>query len=368
VSRIADGSSIRQRSELGFSLAEALIATVLGLVICGTAVALAGPDVRLAHVQPAMIDMQQRARVALDALVRDLRNAGTGLESDDEFAGGLGAHFAAVIPRGIGRTVNDPFNVVRDDTVSILSIDRERRHARLGEPLGPDGRLVTLPSPHCPPGEPLCGLREGTSLVVFDGTGRFDLFVLAAVDLSAGRVEALRSPPPEPYPIGSAVAEVTLRTYYFDSPARQLRQTDGRSTDVPVVDDVVNVSFRFAGESRPPVRPKPPAGVANCLFDELGRPVPGLEQLSQSDPAQVALPSALLADGPWCGSGEYRYDADLLRVRQIHAVITVQATPDIFRFAGPGFRQPGSGRDALRRLPDFSLRLSVAPRLAGGGR
>jgi len=356
------------RFEAGFSLVEALVAAALGLVVVAAAFAVVSPAVRTAQAQPAMADMQQRARVALDAVALDLRAAGSGLVSSDAFGGALGRFFAPVLPRRLGLRQAHPFDVARDDVLTVYSVGDGLRQARLAEPLWADGRLVTSPSPGCPPVEVVCGFRPGTTLIVFDQTGRFGLFLLASVDALAGQVKPLGVSALEPYPSGSAVAEVTARTYYFDDAARQLRRYDGQVTDVPVVDDVVDVTFRLAGDAEPPIRPKPPDGTANCLYDAGGGPVGGLQVLSPLPPALVALPLSMLADGPWCGSGDYRYDADLLRVRQVRIRITLQATSDFLRARGPGYRHAGSGHDALRLLPDLSLSVAVAPRPLSGGR
>ncbi len=357
----------RQRADGGFSLVEALVAATLMLVVTGAAMAIASRQVQMAQVQPAMADGQQRARVAADSLVVHLREAGAGLESGP-LAGGLSQFFAAVIPRRLGPLRPDPYTVVRDDVVTVYGVASERRQTGLREALGADGRLVTEQAPACPPFELLCGLRPGATVLVFDDTGRFDLFALLSVDAAAGLLEPLQSAQVGPYPPGSAVAEVTPHTYYFDEAARQLRHYDGRSTDVPVVDDVVQVVFQYRGDPVPPVRPKPPQGTSNCLYDAAGDAIGGLSVLASDRAALVELPLSLFADGPWCGSGDNRYDADLLRVRQVRAMIRVQAVPDALRGSGADYLNAGTSRSALRSLPDYALPIAVAPRPLMAGR
>ena len=62
----------------GFSLVELLLAGLITLVVVGGALALAGPAQRMFQAQPEAADMQQRTRVAVDALRRDLLMAGAG--------------------------------------------------------------------------------------------------------------------------------------------------------------------------------------------------------------------------------------------------------------------------------------------------
>jgi hypothetical protein len=351
----------------GFSLVEALIATLLLLVVIGIALALSLPDVELAHVQPAMMDAQQRARVAADSLAADLRDAGAGLDTGDH-AGPLSHYFAAVLPRRLGPTRPDPVTTVRSDLITAVQVVGRWHHGRLGQPLGPGGSLVLEPAPHCAQADPVCGLPEGATVLVFDGAGRVDLFELVGVGPTSGSVRPLQSRFVEPYPAGSAVAEAVLHTYYFDAVSRQLRHYDGRWTDVPVVDDVVAFAIRYFGDAAPPTRPRPAPGQANCLYDAAGAAIGGLALLSPSPEALVELPPALFGDGPWCGSGDNIYDADLLRVRHVRATIRLQAPQASERGTGAAYVNAGTSRSARRSVPDYAVTIAVTPRSLAAGR
>jgi len=76
----------------------------------------------------------------------------------------------------------------------------------------------------------------------------------------------------------------------------------------------------------------------------------------------VPLPMAMLSDGPWCGSGAARFDADLLRVRKVRVTLRVEATQAAFRAAGAAFAHPGAATRALSALPDVGLTFDVSPR------
>jgi hypothetical protein len=62
------------------------------------------------------------------------------------------------------------------------------------------------------------------------------------------------------------------------------------------------------------------------------------------------LPLDLFRDGPWCGDGENRFDADLLRIRKVRVTLRMQAANEVMRG---------------RKVADFSLSFEVAPRNMG---
>ena len=185
------------------------------------------------------------------------------------------------------------------------------------------------------------------------------------------------------------------RTYYLDAPpgtAPQLMRYDGLATSMPVVDNVVRLTFDYVGEAQPPrVRPSanpaepeivsygpaPPAlGVdepgddwgpgENCVFTTLnGRRAPRLAVVAPG--GVVPLPAGLLTDGPWCPDALHprRFDADLLRVRSIRLRIRVQAPPAFRGRAGALFVTPGAAIPGLA-VPDEELSIDVAPRTMNG--
>jgi hypothetical protein len=174
---------------------------------------------------------------------------------------------------------------------------------------------------------------------------------------------------------------------------------DGAFTDSPLIDDVVALQFEYLGDATPPVLrvpvtdpvgpwttygPKPPAqGVdnasdswpagQNCVFtvdQTSGAQVPRLSQLGPVG-ALVPLTQAQLTDGPWCpdGNAPNRYDADLLRVRQVRVTLRVQT--GVLALRGPAgslFTYPGLGKAGDRLVPDQEVRIDVVPRNLSLGR
>jgi hypothetical protein len=93
------------------------------------------------------------------------------------------------------------------------------------------------------------------------------------------------------------------RTYYLRSTAGtlQLMQYDGGLSDLPMLDHVVRLSFDYFG----------PATTGGPL---------------------VRLEPATLIDGPWIEDAAHRiFDADLLRVREVRALLRLESTDPLLR-------------------------------------
>src|SRR5216110_2827580 len=91
----------------GFSIIEVALALALTLVVAAVVFALLDPAAGAFSVVPEISDMQQRLRVATDALSTNLMMAGAGLRSGKQ-AGGLQALFAPVLPYRRGAIPNAP--------------------------------------------------------------------------------------------------------------------------------------------------------------------------------------------------------------------------------------------------------------------
>jgi hypothetical protein len=125
---------------------------------------------------------------------------------------------------------------------------------------------------------------------------------------------------------------------------------------------VVAVSFAYAGDPAPPSWPRPAGGVANCIYDGSGAPLPGpVDFRGPGSGSLVPLGLDLFRDGPWCGQGGLRYDVDLMRVRRVTVEVRVQAGADALRGTGADYRTTGTSSSGHRAVPDVTLRFDVSP-------
>jgi hypothetical protein len=345
--------------DAGFSLVEVIVATALTMSLAGVVVSLATPGTTASPVLPEAIDLQQRARVAADVLAEDLSKAGAGLSAGPEL-GPLVDFFAPVVPRRMGMTQPDAFTVARPDAITIRYVPDSHAQTTVSAfAFAPSVVATLIQSPGCP-AQSSCGFSAGADVFVFDRLGQAETFSIQQVQSGIAVLQP-HDATGFPFQPGASIAEAMSRTYYFDSAQRQLRVYDGSQTDAPVVDGVVGMSFSYFGDPNPPLAPRPSLGSANCLYDASGALDPSLVTLPGSGGALEPLPLSMLTDGPWCGTGAARFDADLLRVREIRVSLRLEAQAS-FRAAGPAFAHPGTATAAPRALPDVQLSFDVTPR------
>jgi hypothetical protein len=197
------------------------------------------------------------------------------------------------------------------------------------------------------------------------------------------------------YPVGSALSAIRAGSYFLKSDVTagtyQLMRHDGWTTELPVVDEVVALEFRYFGAAPPPQLtgapldvtpgpwttygpPPPPIAITrgswpageNCIFAVVnGAHVPRLTTIAPGGLTLVELTSAILTDGPWCPDSisPNRFDADLLRVRRIHVSLRVQSALASLRGpAGVLFAHGGTARAGDRYVPDLVTRFDITPR------
>ena len=346
----------------GFSLVETTIALAIVLVVTGAVFAVMNPAYGPFHAQPEAIDMGQRLRVSVDAIARDLVMAGAGTRK----------YLPSVLPSRRGPLSPDSPDAYFENRISILYVPAGAFETILSAPTG--GDIVYVASS--------TGFAVNALVAIFDETGAYDTF----------RIEAIQDAPPafvpagggfsKTYSPGAIVVRVVSATYWIrlDTTAgtSELMKYDGRQTDLPMADDVADLTFEYFGDPSPPVLrkplsdpegpwtsfgPKPPEidvddpatsvyGTGeNCTFvvvDGLtvGRP----EMLNLGAGALVPLDARLLTDGPWCPdpSNPQRFDADLLRIRRVHVTLRVRAS-----------------RAFLQPLRDHKITFDVTPRNLG---
>ena len=348
------------RETSGISLVEVLVATSIALVATSLACVLAVQARASWAADSGRLDLQQRSRAAADLLTRALRDAGLG---HPEAGGPLVHALAPILPRRTGARDADSPETFRRDAISIVRAEGETGHAVLLTPAPAGAAVLDLaPSPVC--AALPCGLTAGNPVAVFDGTGQYDVFTVTALEGSAAAVRHHGPGSAVPYPAGAAVVPVRAESYYLDGVTRTLRVYDGDRADFPLVDEVVGVEVEYYGDVRPPVFPQPPPGLANCLYDADGAWNGSLHPLPSAAGGLARLTPSLLTDGPWCGGGTTRFDADLLRIRRVRVRLRLQTADAGLRGAdGALFRHPGWARDGV---PDMEVVLEVlSPNLAG---
>jgi type II secretory pathway pseudopilin PulG len=308
------------QSARGFSFIELTLAAAVLLIVAGSVLMLSLPSQGLFSAQSEVSDMQQRLRVAADALSKNLFDAGAGGFSTAS-GGALNYSLAPILPYRAGQRNSDPPGTFRADTITILAVPRN------------SSAIVS------------------TTYLLKD-------------DVAAG--------------------------------THQLMMYDGTSNpDVPVVDNVVGLSFSYYGDPQPPIMRKaltepvgpwttygappyvaavPPFGAGeNCTFVNDGTPTPRprLATFAAASEALVKLTPAQLTDGPWCpnDAAATRFDADLLRVRRVGVTLRVQAGAAALRGpAGLLFTYGGTATTTATWVPDQELRFDVAPRNLNLGR
>jgi hypothetical protein len=372
----------RNRRRLaGFTIVEMLIATFVMMAVTGAVFTLLNPAQGISQAQPEVSDLQQRMRVGVDTLTKDLIMAGAGVYMGSS-AGALYNFFAPIMPYRDGDLNPAQTGVVQN----------------LGN--GNSQELVVKPQLNCglDKHDQLCGFTDGTRALIYDVDGSWDTMTLTTIQDEALHLQhsgKLSSA----YDSGSAmITEVATHTYYLKTDINtntyQLMHYDGAQTDLPVVDNVVKLSFSYFGDPQPPMLipgkslceaglkgpfttygPRPPClGLAprgtyptgeNCAFTVAGGvQVPRLPSLAATT-GEVELTQAMLTDGPWCPDPTFdrRYDADLLRIRRVMVTLRVQAAVASLRGpAGVLFTRGGTSTSSQRYVPDQEIKFSVTPR------
>jgi len=393
-------------SHAGFSLMELLVATTVMMAVTGAIFAMMNPAEGTYQAQPEASDMQQRMRVGVDVLTKDIIMAGAGTYMGAN-AGALYNFFAPIMPYRSGDLNPDPAGGVyyRSDTISLMYVPPTPAQTTVIKNFGNGNsqELDVEPMRNCGTDkhDQLCGFRDNQHVLVYDVDGSWDMTTITNVQDEALHLQH-NNKLSSAYDSGNAqITEVAVHTYYLKNDATsgtyQLMHYDGGQTDLPVVDNVIKLQFAYFGDPLPPMLvpgkslcdasvkgpfttygPKPPclakAGTGgypmgeNCAFKVVnGAQVPRMDTLA-SGYGQVELTQAMLTDGPWCPGQDAtnypnRFDADLLRIRRIRVTMRVQAALSALRGpAGVLFTHGGTATSPERLVPDQEIQFSVTPR------
>jgi len=354
-----------RRTDAGFTLTELLISTAIMLTVTGAIFSLMAPSQGTAQTQPEVADMQQRMRVGTESLFKELVMSGAG-PYQGATTGSLVNFFAPILPRRTGRTLYDPTRgpaSVRTDAITLSYIPNSYSQTTITSAMpNVSAELKVLKQSNCPQDEELCGFEVGMQVIIFDTSGNFDTFIITQVQDAAGHLQHRQEPLNYPYGVGAQITQIVSNTYYLNRTTNKLMRYNGADEDIALVDDVVDLRFDYYGDPAPPLLPKPPAGVANCLYDALGNYI-GPTAMMPTDGSLVELTADVLSDGPFCGSGPNEFDADLLRVRKVRVSLRMQTTSAAFRGTDTNlFMKPGQAQGGQRFIPDYRLTFEVTPR------
>jgi hypothetical protein len=370
----------RREREAGYSLIELLISSAIMITITGAIFSLVNPSQGTSQTAPEISDLQQRSRVGADVLFNELMMAGAGTYQGP-VRGALVSFFAPVLPRRVGRVNPDPTvgnGSYRTDTITLAYIPNTYSQTSISSPMpNVSAELKVTPQNNCPPdADNLCGFEEGMEVIIFDTSGNFDIFTITQVQDSAAHLQHRGQDLSYPYDTGASVTQVKRNIYYWcrpgsdrlcpdDQTASQLRRYDGANTDVPLVDHVVGVTFEYFGDTNPPLAPKPPLTVENCLYDAAGG-YKNLPVLAADEGSLARLTPAVLSDATGtdvCGAGSSEYDPDLLRIRKVKVTLRVQVAAASLRGSNPLlFVNPGNAQESARQVPDYLVSFEVTPR------
>src|SRR5262249_8907920 len=199
---------------------------------------------RIARAQPEAADEQQRIRVAVEMLRRDLLTSGSGPAHGIE-TGPLTRYFPSIVPARTGARNADPELTFFTDRISIFAVPEGAIGARLSSSMAGSTSdvLIDTTAPGCA-SVGLCGFTVGTRSVIFDrgGVGAgVDWFSVAGI--AAGLAHGAPDPPfTRAYPAATTrVVPIAQRVYYLDRVNGRLMLYDGYQSDVPLVENIVDL-------------------------------------------------------------------------------------------------------------------------------
>jgi hypothetical protein len=345
--------------ERGAALLELLVATCVALATLGTIGLALTPLLDVVQAVPEATDLHQRARAAERVLAGALGDAGAGADLMGQ--GPLSQAGAAVLPRRLG-TGGDAPGTAWGDRLTTWQVPDRAAQAPLAETVYPGVATARLDwHPACG-SHPSCGFARNDVVLLQSRTGAMALTRLAMV---AGLVLTLAEAPDQAIGLPAHAVVVRTTTVLFDPSRRQLRRADDLATSQPVIDDVVAMTVRYYGSAAPPRWPAV-AGVDTCAVLADGTPQAGLLGPVPGPPVELTV--AHFLDGPWCGSGTWRFDLDLLRVRAIRIEARLQAASVMVRGTAPlWFALAGRARRPAQEVRDVALDVFIPlPNLAWG--
>jgi prepilin-type N-terminal cleavage/methylation domain-containing protein len=354
------------RGDNGFSLVEVLIASTILLAAMVPLLQVSTSGQYLVRSHGEATDLHQRIRVATDKLKSDLALAGAGAIRGQLSSAtlGLASYMAPLVPARLGVRAPDPPLSAYTDRFTVVYVADGAWPAPLSVDMTTTSEAVPVNRmmPGCPAAG-VCGFAEGTRALIVDtrgvGSGR-DLFTVTGI--ADQLVHDAPNPPfSQPYLAGrSFVVPVVQRVYSFDRDNRRLMVYDGHQSEMPLIDNVVDVRVAYFADVSPTSVSRPPDGEASCVYDAGSPPVPRLQDLGGGGLRELAVTQ--MTDGPFCGTGADAFDGDLLRIRLVRVTLRLQAAADEVRGAGALFARPGRSSNGYSYVPDYEVTFDIAPR------
>ena len=388
--------------ERGFTILEMLFSVAIMVSVTAAVFSLMDPAQGFFAAQPEISDMQQRVRIGVDALQKDLLMAGAGTYSGSR-VGTLGNYMATILPDREGNITPDSPGTFKctttfcsalggSDSITIMYVPPTVAQTTIRDAMPSNSAEIKVNAQAgCPSSDELCGFKEGMQVLIFDETGTYDVFSITKVQSDALHLQHKGQDLSKAYNQGTFITQVASYTYWLktDTVAEtyQLMRYDGYETDLPIADNVVGLAFEYFGEPAAPALvkpltdtvgpwtnygPKPRSDAGNCLFDLVGgQHVAKSTMPSLGTGPLVKLTSSMLTDGPFCPDSTTgnRFDADLLRIRKVKVTMRVQVSQKGLRGSDTAlFLRPGNSRGGTRFVPDQELSFEVSPRNLNFGR
>ena len=315
----------RERRSRGYSLVELLVALTVCTLISSAIAGVVGPARAAFDSAPGALELQQRAHTAADVVSRILRSGGMIADSGSA---------PAILPAAL---LLDPDQSSETRFDSLYAISRTgAAHALLEIDQATTSAPLVLSATQCPVAGTVCGFSEGMIAAIADGTGRFDVFEIVAID-AAARALIASVPFDPPYSSGATLVAVEAHRYWLERNAEGsstlMRDSAGGAVQ-PVVDDVTAVSFEGWREG-------------------------------ESATDLVPLETAEARDGPWHQGGpEGSYDEDMRRLRRIDITMRIIVRSVFLRRpASDLFDRNGSAAPTPSRwVPDRVVKSSITLR------
>jgi hypothetical protein len=282
------------------TITELLVASAITTTVTGSVLALLSPVYGIFRSQPEAADVQQRVRVGVDMLVKDLAMAGAGPYTGP--AGGpLLDHLAPLLPYRVGEAGADPSAGVfhRLDAITVLYVPSTPAQTTVAQLTTRDAHDIAIdPAANCPAptAARLCGFASRTRVLLFDAAGSWDL--MTVTDVSNPMIQVRYAGTlSRAYARGSTITEVVAYTYYLKSDpatgASQLMRYDAAQSDSPVIDNVVGLEFTYFGDPQPPMLlPERSLGASAPTDPVSSNPADLTESALQDDATELTTPES----------------------------------------------------------------------------